>query len=359
MNLSTTEMSDSVASHEMDMLVEKVSCDLCGGNESSPLLSAHDINWEFHSEREAPYTPNATWTVVACSECGFVYLNPRPKLAVLKHFYPTDYFPYRVRGVKEDKKLRQSIKKWMRRSRTLYQLCSRVGVLSGITDQVVDEAGWMSPGKVLDIGCGAGDFLDELRALDWETFGVDFEPRAVEIAQARGHKMWLGDITELRMPEQSMDAVWMSHILEHTPSPTRTLRAVHRVLRNDGPVIIEVPNFGSMWTAVFRKYSSGLDLPRHFYHFTENSLVRCLETCGFRVESVRTPANPRYILRSITLSTRRADVRLRRCWKDDDWSGLSETPPMLDLLDGFCRELECIGQGNNLRIVGRKISTDD
>ncbi len=224
-------------------------------------------------------------------------------------------------------------------------------------DPVMEVAGWTRPGRVLDIGCGAGGDLDALAALGWTTFGIDISGDALEIATRRGHRVWREDVTELDIPERDMDVVLMSHSLEHMESPCRTLKAARVLLKPGGLLVVAVPNIGSPWSAVFRERSWVVDLPRHFYHFTSKTLGRTLQDSGFRIRSLRPQMSPRFLVRSVTLSL--------RDWPNPvdvvDGSGpapreIPETPEWLHTLEPVCRAFEKIGQGSNLIAVAERAS---
>jgi SAM-dependent methyltransferase len=200
------------------------------------------------------------------------------------------------------------------------------------------------PGNYLDVGCGSGGALDGLAALGWRTFGTDISDAAVAETRRRGHRVWQGDLTELDIPQESMDVMNLSHVLEHVPSPRRALAVAHGILRRGGLLIIEVPNLGSVLTSVFREHSWSLDLPRHFYHFSGDTLSRLVTEVGFKVQSLRTRATPRYLLQSMALALSESDYGAEA-------SQLLADAKLHQSLEAFCRHLQDIGQGNSLRLV--------
>ena len=80
---------------------------------------------------------------------------------------------------------------------------------------------------------------------------------------------------------RAYDAASFQHALEHTAHPLEDLKHVHRALRDDGLVLIAVPNFGYWQRKLFGSYWYPLDLPRHRFHFTEQSLRILLTRAGF------------------------------------------------------------------------------
>lgn len=146
---------------------------------------------------------------------------------------------------------------------------------------------FVSDGKALDVGCGVGKYLHYLGELGWKVYGVDISERAIGIAKASGLKnVSRGDSEHLPFPDDFFEVVNLHHVLEHVISPPRTLKEVYRVLKPGGEVIITLPNFSSWARRVFRRYWSGLDVPRHLFHFHESSLNFILRNNGFGVSEI-------------------------------------------------------------------------
>jgi SAM-dependent methyltransferase len=336
---------------------EIVACDLCGSTRSRPFMASNDRAWPIHSNTPDLPAPAHVWTTVRCTSCGLVYLSPRPTPEALPAAYPTSYYAYASEATPPQVTgggWKAVIKRALRRNKRLYELAQRTRFADSIADAITQSAGWVPPGRVLDVGCGTGTDLDTFKELGWTTFGFDFSEDAVRHTTARGHTVWHGDVTTLDVAERDMDAVYMSHILEHVGSPFRTLEAVGRLLRPGGILVIESPNIGPIWSAVFRERSSSVDLPRHFYHFTGQTLEKMLVKSGFMVRSIRTEANPRFLLRSITLSLRDWAEDVEPLRGGAPVRSVPETTELMQTLKPFCRAIETMDQGNNLIAIAQK-----
>lgn len=144
-----------------------------------------------------------------------------------------------------------------------------------------------SPGRVLDVGCGDGSALVPFREAGWEAWGIETSAEGAALAGARGLNVLDQPLAGCGLPEGHFDLIMFWHSLEHMPDPLAVLKEAARLLRPDGVALIALPNAGSWEAGVFRHRWFHLDLPRHLYHFTPESLGRALRNAGFDVVRVR------------------------------------------------------------------------
>lgn len=110
------------------------------------------------------------------------------------------------------------------------------------------------PGRLLDVGCGPGEFLMQARAAGWDAVGVELTDDTVALARERtGLRVLAGDLTneELIRPA-SFDVVTLWGVLEHLPDPAGMLDACRRILRPDGVLMLETPNAQALFRVVAR-----------------------------------------------------------------------------------------------------------
>ena len=139
-------------------------------------------------------------------------------------------------------------------------------------------------GRVLDVGCGAGALLATFQRAGWECAGVepsrDLAASASAVLRGGVHQ---GTLEEAPLEPATFDVITTIHSLEHSLDPIRFLECCHRLLKPQGALLIEVPDFGSRaarrhgpaWTSLYPAV--------HHYHFTIRSLTRLLTGTGFRV----------------------------------------------------------------------------
>ena len=142
-------------------------------------------------------------------------------------------------------------------------------------------------GNVLDIGCGTGDLLAQVRTKGCRAFGVEPNETSAEICRSKGFEVYTGSFEDLVLPSSFFDAVILWHSIEHLSSPRNALSKIKRILKPDGQVLIWCPNADSSSATLFHQFWRGWHLPFHFYHFTPKTLTALAETAGFRVEKLR------------------------------------------------------------------------
>ena len=150
----------------------------------------------------------------------------------------------------------------------------------------VRKLGRPRPGaRLLDIGCGRGDFILAARRRGWDVVGVEQSQNPVMDMRAQLALTVLTPEALAETPDASFDAVTLWHVLEHLPEPRTQLAQIHRLLRPGGQLVIEVPNYGGWHGRFGRAAWHHLDVPRHLLHFDRTSLGRLLSVSGF--EEVR------------------------------------------------------------------------
>ncbi len=250
------------------MKLEHVSCNLCRRDDAAPRFSQADA-----------LTGEPTrFAVVKCRNCGLQYVNPRPSPADIGRFYSPEFVSYQfdldLHGATLRERLVAAIARASARGRV----------------KVLEQATSLGPEtRVLDLGCGKGSFLYVLKETHGcDVTGIDFDAEAVRYCRERlAIRSLQGGAADLASLGPGFDVVTFWHFLEHEFDPLAALRGAHRLLADDGRLVVEVPNADSMENAVFDRRSYLYDLPRHLYHFTPATLGRLLQTAGFEIERLR------------------------------------------------------------------------
>lgn len=288
--------------------MESVLCDLCQSDQYQVVTCQRDLLLEVtHDE----------FTVVRCCRCGLVYLNPRPSKDLLGSYYPTVYYPpieakARTQRHQQTKRYSARIKRWVLEEYYGYPLANPVGRSRRLRrilvwpDKILRELRgrhplpWRGGGKVLDVGCGTGGNLRTLQDQGWEPYGIEIS----DVAAAHARELLKGNIhtgtlESAPFPLKTFDLVLMSHSLEHLPSPNDALRRVNGFLKDDGLLVVSVPNVNSLEFKLFGRWWFQLDTPRHFYHFDKRSLSAYLTKAGFQLYHFRTGVRPIFFIASL------------------------------------------------------------
>lgn len=146
---------------------------------------------------------------------------------------------------------------------------------------------YINTGRILDIGCGRGFFLNIMKKDEWEVTGYEFDEKSASYAVNNyGIDVHVGAI-ENRFKTGSFDVVNINHVLEHLTNPGEVLTDCHRILKKGGLLVIAVPNTDSLQAKFGKEKWFQLDLPCHLYHFSTKSLLDLIEQRNFKVDLVR------------------------------------------------------------------------
>lgn len=146
---------------------------------------------------------------------------------------------------------------------------------------------YLKSGRLLDVGAGMGLFLKTARESGFEVQGLELSREAARL----GKKLWdldiaHGDLLTAALPGSHFDVVTLSHVFEHIDDPVTAARLLHETTRKGGLLVIGVPNFASAQARLFRERWFHLDVPRHRFHYTPQSLSSILRTTGFSIVEV-------------------------------------------------------------------------
>ncbi len=233
--------------------MEDVVCDLCGHNQPAPYVLQTD---RFSNE---------TFSLCRCTQCGLIYLNPRPTQKEIGNYYPDDYEAF------YSLKNASSTRQW----HLLRSLNAQLDFV---------EAHVSSRGRLLDVGCATGSFLHVAQTRGWKVTGIEINHRAADFAKRQyGMRVFTEPLgsTATFLPDQSFDVITLWDVLEHLPSPRMAMKHIHRLLAPDGIVVFSIPNLHSFDRYIFGSSWIGWDAPRHFTLFTYQTLFVLLKLTGF------------------------------------------------------------------------------
>lgn len=203
------------------------------------------------------------FTIQSCESCGLRFTNPRPDANTIGHYYKSINY---VSHNDEGKGLVNRIYRLARRF-TLRQKLDMINF------------GQPKRGKLLDIGCGTGLFLETTQKDGWMISGVEPDGNARKIAAARLNINVVESIKDLK--EERFDIITMWHVLEHVSDLQETVQELKNRLKIGGYLLIAVPNSDSHDAQHFKQYWAAYDVPRHLSHFTPHTINQLISNVGF------------------------------------------------------------------------------
>jgi 2-polyprenyl-3-methyl-5-hydroxy-6-metoxy-1,4-benzoquinol methylase len=244
------------------------------------------------------------WAMLACGGCRIAWLAAPPPKSDFDKLY-LNYFthapdepdpgPKRTREKIKDAAQAMLLGLPFGHMPRIYQMAGALAVrIPRYRELLWALTQWlprMENGMLLDVGCGNGFFLKRMRDLGWTVQGIDPDRRAVEQARSRfALDVVAAPFEEHHFPDDSFDAVVVSHVIEHVHDPVSLLRECRRILKPGGKLVVLTPNFIGLQGRWLGTSWAGIDCPRHMFLFSRRSLGRCCEIAGLRVASLRTTA---------------------------------------------------------------------
>ena len=142
--------------------------------------------------------------------------------------------------------------------------------------------------RILDVGCGNGDFLLVAKSRGWDCWGTEFSESAVSICRHKGLNVLHGSLEELTDQIPDFDIITSFEVLEHILTPAKEVRLFHQKLRPGGLLYITTPNFNSLMRKLLRGKYDVILYPEHLAYFTPLTLQKLLEDAGFKQKKMIT-----------------------------------------------------------------------
>ena len=233
---------------------EDAHCPLCGESELTVILTAQGMD---NLTRQA-------FGIAKCSRCDLLITNPRPAASSMERFYEGGFYETHEKAIKR------------------YLVNPAMDVFQRIRLKNISR--FKKTGSLLDVGSGKGKFLDIAARSGWEAWGIEPSQRSRTFVQKKhGVKVFGGKFEDVDIPDRYFDVVTMWHTLEHFYNPLEILERIRGKLKDDGILVVRVPNCDSWDFRLGKEKWFQLDVPRHLYHFSPKSLSLLFNKAGFQV----------------------------------------------------------------------------
>jgi 2-polyprenyl-3-methyl-5-hydroxy-6-metoxy-1,4-benzoquinol methylase len=128
--------------------------------------------------------------------------------------------------------------------------------------------------RLLDIGCGTGDFLEIAQQDNWNVTGIEPNEQARQIANIKTNDSVFETEHLQKFEPHRFDVITLWHVLEHLPKLEEHLLIFKKLLKPNGTLIIAVPNYKSYDAEYYKNFWAAYDVPRHLWHFSQTAIQR-------------------------------------------------------------------------------------
>lgn len=245
--------------------LQEVRCNVCGSENYRILYKASLPAADF---RDGPLNFGISSAsighpqIVSCNGCGLMYANPRETVRDLLNNYMN---VQDERYLFEEKNRRETFSKALK---FIEKYCSKKG-------------------KLLDIGCFTGLFMDTARQKGWDAVGIDPSSWASEYGRRKlDLNIITGTLDSVSFPDNHFDLISMWDSLEHMPDPKKAIALASGSLKDKGVMVINTPDFGSVFSKVLRENFWFIERT-HLYYFTAQTLRKLLNNSGLDIVSIK------------------------------------------------------------------------
>ena len=234
-------------------------CPVCKQDQFIDFLQAKD------------FTVSGEYFVIkACKACGFRFTQNIPDQQESGRYYASEDY---VSHSNTNKTLFFKVYQWVRN----YALKSKQRTIQRYIHQ---------PGELLDIGCGTGHFLAEMKKNGWTVTGLEPSEKARKIALETNGISAINPDYLYGFSENKFQVISMWHVLEHVHTLEEYIQQIFKILDDSGIFIIAVPNSNSYDAKYYREYWAAYDVPRHLYHFVPETMKLLAEKKGFKMVGI-------------------------------------------------------------------------
>lgn len=241
------------------------SCPACSGQTFTPFIACKDYT-----------VSRGTFEVVSCGTCGFLATSPRPAEAeAYKYYQSEDYISHS----NTRKGLINKVYAWVRN----YSIKKKEKLVS----DALGLSGSKSEKWILDHGCGTGEFLNYCKEQGWGILGLEPGDDARQHAIAIYGLPVVNETAINSMAEKQFDAITLWHVLEHVYPLNERIQKLKSLLKDDGVLIVAVPNHNTAEEKKYREFWAAYDVPRHIWHFDQTSMKALMKNNGLEVITVK------------------------------------------------------------------------
>lgn len=210
-----------------------------------------------------------SFTILQCTNCSFKITDPKPDKNKISSYYKSkDYISHTdsKKGIVNN--IYQIVRKYNVRKK--YRLIKKYTL-----------------GKsILDIGCGTGDLLNFFKEKKWNTFGIEPDVSARNIANKKGVDVYPEDKLNC-FSDNQFDVITLWHVLEHVYDIQERINEINRLLCKNGILVVALPNCKSWDAKYYKEFWAAWDMPRHLYHFDKETVRLLFKENDFELITIK------------------------------------------------------------------------
>jgi len=208
-----------------------------------------------------------SYETVECKQCSAIFLSPNPSDKILAQAYDDSYYG----GTEDEEKFEGFIEKGLN-----YFRKQRAKKIARFAED---------NGKVLDIGCGNGQFLEQVKSFaDIDIHGTEMQGSSAQRAsKIKDINLKIGELNPENYSKAYFDVVSMFHVFEHLKKPKDYLNIIDKIIKPEGYLVISFPNIDSWQSRFFKGKWLHLDPPRHLFFFKPKDFVVLMKERGYEL----------------------------------------------------------------------------
>lgn len=196
-------------------------------------------------------------------EHDMLITKPVPDTKALSAYYKSDNYISHTDA-------KRNLMEWIYAIVKKYMLGKKISLVEQFSEK----------GNLLDIGAGTGAFLEVANKNGWNVLAVEPNENAKAFIEKKNIKV-CSDIFNLQSKKFNVITMW--HVLEHMPNLQKTIQQLNSLLEHNGYLFIAVPNYKSFDAAYYKSYWAAYDVPRHLWHFSQNSIKKLFADTSLNV----------------------------------------------------------------------------
>ena len=209
--------------------------------------------------------------ILECNDCKLLFTTPCPAPDKIGDYYKSEEY---LSHNDEKRSLFARI----------YNIVKKTNIKNKFNIAVGNK---QSAVRILDIGCGVGDFLNYAKEKGCKITGIEPNDDARKIAEKKLNIKVFSPAELENLPDNSFDIITMWHVLEHVADLKTEIHHLQRLLKNDGRLILALPNYKSFDAEYYKDKWAAYDVPRHLNHFSRTSIENIFKETKFQLTDIK------------------------------------------------------------------------